>query len=187
METSHDVIHMRCPQLSTFNYFMFYRLSAINHVFICSLPKETIAYLAPCEKSHQAKKHFIKNLHTNWSSIKGLTDTLALSGGPEIKTTGSELRKVCSPSPRCAGGILQDKQRECLALVVSHRSRSSYTWQRPRHTQSNTADVCKTIRRGRKMESLEEEEKGTPRNTWRGWKMNEWNGTAAWPRWKLWE
>lgn len=125
-------------------------------------------------KPTELKKHFIKNLHTNWSSIKGLTDTLALSGGPEIKTTGSELWKVCSPSPRCARGILQDKQWERLALVVSHRSRSSYTWQKPRRMQSNTADVCKTIRGGQKMKGLAEDEKGTPLNTWRRWKMNEW-------------
>lgn len=60
VETSHDVIHMRCPQLSTFNYLMFYRLSALSHVFICSLPKETIACLAPCEESHQAKNILLK-------------------------------------------------------------------------------------------------------------------------------
>lgn len=56
LETRNDGIHMRDQKLDTFNYFRFHTLFSLHLMFICSLAKATIAYLAPPEKSHQAKK-----------------------------------------------------------------------------------------------------------------------------------
>lgn len=75
--------------------------------------------------SYKKNKHYIKHLHTNWSSVRGLTDTSALRGGLEIKTTGSE--------PRDAG--VHAVLRERRPFVMSYNSRA------------HAANVCITQRK----------------------------------------
>lgn len=155
---------------------MFYTLSSIHPVY---LAKATIASLAPPEKSHQAKKPFIKNLHTNWSGIKGLTDTSALRGGLEIKTSGSEPWKVCFPSPWCARGILQDERQGWLPLVVSH---AGYTWQKPWQIQGKHGCHLKNEPVRTEDEKLGGGRKRQAAQHVASWKMNKWVAQQREPR-----
>lgn len=97
--------------------------------------------------------------------MKGLTDTSALSGGLEIKTSGSEPWKVCSPSPWCARGILQDERQEWLPLVVSHNSHTGYTWQTPWHIRGSKA-VKRAAEDKRWRARRWKKKKGPPLNMW---------------------
>lgn len=117
--------------------------------------------------------------------MKGLTDTSALSGGLEIKTSGSEPWKVCSPSPWCARGILQDERQEWLPLVVSHNSHTGYTWQTPWHIRGSKA--VKRAAEDKRWRARRWKEKKARRSTC-GKLINEQvRGTTAWTQRKLWE
>lgn len=167
---------------NTFNYFMFYTLSSIHPVYLQSGKGSHCLFrttweIPPCSK------HFIKNLHTNWSGIKGLTDTSALSEGPEIKTSGSELWKVCSPSPWCSCGILQDEQQEWLPLVVSHNSHTIYTWQKKSRAHTGQRGCCmKNKPRMTQDEKLGGRRERHAAQHVASWKMNMWVAQQREPR-----
>lgn len=172
------------PQAQYFqllSLLMFYTLSSIRPVYLQS-GKGNHCFFGTTWEIPPSKKHFIKNLHTNCSGIKGLTDTSALRGGLEIKTSGSEPWKVCSPSPRCTRGILQDERREWLPLVVSHNSHAIYTWQK---TLAHTGQHGRRLKN--KPARTRDEKLGGGRKR-RGaqhvarWKMNKWVAQQREPR-----
>lgn len=163
-----------------------------SSLFICSLVKAPNVYLAPPEKSCQAqekKKQFYQNLHTNWSDIKGLTDTSALSGALEIKTSGSELRRsllfpMCAPHPSWWAARAAYR----LLCHISHIPATRVKKKKPWHIRGQHGRGLKCELTGTGDERLGggREEKKARRSTCGGLKKNEKvSGTTAWTQRKL--
>lgn len=155
-----------------------------SSLFICSLAKASDVYLAPPEKSRQAKKkkQFYQNLHTNWSDIKGLTDTSALSGALEIKTSGSELWRsllfpMCArhPSRWAARAVYRSLCHISHIPATRVKNLGAYraTW--PRSVIRADEDGRWKARRG-------EEEKRLGAQHVAGWKMKKWVAQQREPR-----
>lgn len=154
-----------------------------------TLPDSPCVYLQSSKEKHSlfgttweippTSKRFINNLHINWSSIKELTDTSALSGRLETKTTASEPRETSSLSPQCTHVILQDEGHHLLSRVTQIPATRQKTW----HIQGKIVVACETAWSGQKVKSLEEEEKGAQPVA--SWKMNKWVAWTAWTRRKL--
>lgn len=170
-------------KLNTFNYFALYTFFNPACLFAAWRRHPTFIWHHLRNPAKlKKKKQFYQNLHTNWSDIKGLTDTSALSGALEIKTSGSELWRsllfpMCArhPSRWAARAVYHSLCHISHIPATRVKNLGAYraTW--PRSEIRADEDGRWKARRG-------EEEKRLGAQHVAGWKMKKWVAQQREPR-----